>query len=230
MCPVIISAAGLTRKRTVHATSTGLNKRFMGSDASAASNQFSPPFATIKAVSFSVTVHPMFTELTLMPCGASSVALHWVTTFNAAFEAEYAVMNGAPPLAAIELTLTIEPRVLVSIMILATACVKKNGPLVLVSNCLLNISTEVFMRLPRSVVPPALTRPSTRPFNAVAACSMDDCSDATLVTSVSTKVTTHLSIPSSLAAASPLLRVRDMRTNRAAPQSRSCRAISRPRP
>jgi len=92
----------------VQATSTGLIKRFIGTDASAPSNQFSPPFATIKAVSFSVAVHPMFTELTLMPYGASSEALSWVSTFNAAFEAEYAEMKGAPPLAATELMLTID--------------------------------------------------------------------------------------------------------------------------
>mmetsp|Transcript_27902 Transcript_27902/g.73062 ORF Transcript_27902/g.73062 Transcript_27902/m.73062 type:complete len:227 (+) Transcript_27902:301-981(+) len=157
--PVIISAAGLSRKHTLQATSTGRMIRFRGSPGSASLSQSSPPFLTMRSFSLSVSVQPMLMPFTRIPYCASSVALFAVSTFRAALDAEYALMNGAPPLAATELMLTTAPGDFCAIQCFARAWVKKNGARVLMSNCLSNISGVVSNRFPRSVVPAAFTSP-----------------------------------------------------------------------
>mmetsp|Transcript_81298 Transcript_81298/g.242257 ORF Transcript_81298/g.242257 Transcript_81298/m.242257 type:complete len:215 (-) Transcript_81298:160-804(-) len=205
--------------------------RFMGRPGSAASSQLGPPFATMRSFSLSVSVQPMFTALTRMPWGANSPALLVVRALSAALEAEYAMMNGAPPFAAMELTFTMEPpRTFASIQCFATAWVSRKGARVLMSNCLLNISTVVSIRFPRSVVPAALTRPSTWPPRALMASAAAGITEAGSAMLASTKHAVHPSPESSATAASPLAFVRDMSASFAAPRAFSCLAISRPRP
>mmetsp|Transcript_29109 Transcript_29109/g.75660 ORF Transcript_29109/g.75660 Transcript_29109/m.75660 type:complete len:233 (-) Transcript_29109:1789-2487(-) len=139
-------------------------------------------------------------------------------------------MKGAPPFAAIELMFTMAPREPLAIQCLDTACDNRKGARVLMSNCLLNMSTVVFIKLPRSVVPAAFTSPSTRPSRTLmasaAAASTDDGSDM----SASTKKATQPAPESSATAASPFDLVRLNSAKALAPQALSCLAISRPKP
>ena len=82
--PLIIALAPLSRNTTLAATSAGRRILPRGTDESAFFHHSSSLCTLLcNLCSFSVKVQPMFTPFTLIPCGASSAALFFVSVTNA---------------------------------------------------------------------------------------------------------------------------------------------------
>ena len=75
-------------------------------------------------------------------------------------------MKGWPARSEVEPILTIAPSIPSRIMIFTASCIRKKGARTFTANIRSKSSTEVFSRLPRSLMPAALTRMSTRPKRA----------------------------------------------------------------
>ena len=125
IAPVTMALASLNKCSTDAAVSSGRRILPEGDAASASANQ--KRFVALwPRSSASVRHHPMFTWFTRMPCGRSSAAVFFVKHASAAFEHEYANMNGAPPCAAQEPMLTTAPRARRCFRCRASACVSRN--------------------------------------------------------------------------------------------------------
>mmetsp|Transcript_1203 Transcript_1203/g.2018 ORF Transcript_1203/g.2018 Transcript_1203/m.2018 type:complete len:205 (+) Transcript_1203:355-969(+) len=186
--PVIIVAAGESKCNTLAAVSIGLSRRPTGAEASASSSQFSPFSARWPASSASVKHQPMLIAFTRMPLARSSAALFLVSAISPALETEYANMKGAPPCAAIDAMLTMDPLTWCSFMCLVTACVRRNGAVRLVRSIVSHASRDVSAREPRGKQTAAeLTRPSTVP-NALIAVAMITSHPAGSATSAQQKM------------------------------------------
>mmetsp|Transcript_21238 Transcript_21238/g.24445 ORF Transcript_21238/g.24445 Transcript_21238/m.24445 type:complete len:221 (-) Transcript_21238:251-913(-) len=209
-----------SKKTTVEATSAGLSILPRGTPLSASSNHFSFPLCSLwSECSFSVRHQPIFTPFTRMPFGANSAALFLVRVTNADLAQLYPMMNGAPPLAATEQMLTIDPRMFFSINCFAAPCDMRKGARTLIANWRSKDSGVVDMRLPREVTAAAFTTPVIGPmsFMASAALGTTDWASSALDRSARTNFVVHVSELSSIMTDSALFAERDTRTRPLAP-------------